>query len=141
MLQMTSLIHSNLIFAPRGCWGFGHMIPVPYLRHSLLTDESPTDMRPWYWTQVTHWKLKSAEKRKWMTPARMRRYNTAIEHSALLAPAGVFGLIDMQRLTHGGLHGCRILSWSHVNILNYDGQAPLTPKSCSDSRHESCQQV
>ena len=36
-----------------------------------------------------------------MTPARLQHYNAAIEHSGLLAPAGMFELIDMQRLTHG----------------------------------------
>lgn len=38
-----------------------------------------------------------------MTTDRLRRYNAAIAHSGLLAPAGPFSLVDMQRLTYGAV--------------------------------------
>lgn len=48
-----------------------------------------------------------------MIPARLQRYNAAIEHSGLLAPAGMFGLIDMQRLTHGAARDAALLCRHH----------------------------
>ena len=52
-----------------------------------------------------------------MTPARVQRYNAAIEHSGLLAPAGIFALIDMQRLTRGALPDAALLCSHHHCFL------------------------
>ena len=58
-------------------------------------------MRAAFAYQVAESKLKDAQKRQWMTRSRVRQYQTALEHSRVLAPGGPFRLIDMQRLTEG----------------------------------------
>ena len=51
-------------------------------------------------------KLKTADKREHLTPARVDAYNQAIADSAVLSPDGPFHLIDIHSLTQGAPHSC-----------------------------------